>query len=334
MKTSLDRGIYMNAYFTIVLISIVLFFVVWGLGWLLERLSQTLLSTTRNPGSRSWYLLVGPGVALHESSHALGCVFTRTKVVEFKPINVTVQDDRVVLGYVRYLNPESTIKRAIINLAPVAVSLVLLIFFALGATYLVPESPGIGGEALNLLQDLIDMKSNPTILADSIYPLTQIGSFVYLFLHTFAGLTVISPVFWIVAFLAMTIMFSNAPSEVDIRNAVGGLKYIILFDLIWLVVAYFVPEAGWLLPGLFELIAVMFALALAFAAVAYGFFILVAAMARIRAPFQLIPILACLLAGIALWYLSIGTAAFQTVAALAIFIVLTLPILATGSLRA
>ncbi|MFQ5833152.1 MAG: hypothetical protein ACE5H4_10650, partial [Candidatus Thorarchaeota archaeon] len=316
------------------LISMVLFFVVWGLGWLLERLSQALLSTTRNPGSRSWYLLVGPGVALHESSHALGCVFTRTKVVEFKPINVTEQDDRVVLGYVRYVNPESTIKRAIINLAPVAVSLVLLIFFALGATYLVPESPGIGGEALNLLQDLIDLKSNPTILADPTYPLTQIGSFVYLFLYTFAGLTVISPVFWIVAFLAMTIMFSNAPSEVDIRNAVGGLKYIILFDLIWLVVAYFVPGAGWLLPGLFELTAVMFALALAFAAVAYGFFILVAAMARIRAPFQLIPFLACLLTGIALWYFSIGTAAFQTVAALAVFIVLILPMLATGSLRA
>ncbi|UCH04695.1 MAG: hypothetical protein JSW05_00600, partial [Candidatus Thorarchaeota archaeon] len=204
----------MNAYFMIVLLSLVLFFVVWGLGWLLESLSHSLLATTRNPGSRSWYLLVGPGVALHESSHALGCLFTRTKIVEFKPINVTRQEDRVILGYVRYVNPESTFKRAIINLAPVAVSLVLLIFFALGATYLVPGSPGIGGEALTLLGDLINMKFDPTRLADPMYPVGQIGNFVYLFLATFAGLTVISPLFWIVAFLAMTIMFSNAPSDV------------------------------------------------------------------------------------------------------------------------
>ncbi|MHA2380250.1 MAG: hypothetical protein ACXADS_13335, partial [Candidatus Thorarchaeota archaeon] len=263
-----------------------------------------------------------------------GCVFTRTKVVEFKPINVTQQDDRIVLGYVRYVNPESTLKRAVINLAPVAVSLVLLILFTLGATYLVPTSLGIGGKALTLLQDLINMKSNPTLLADPMYPLAQIGGFVYLFLYTFAGLTVISPVFWIVAFLAMTIMFSNAPSDVDIKNALGGLKYIILFDLIWLVAAYLQPQIGVLLPGIFELLAVMFALALAFAAVAYGFFILVAAMARIRTPLQILPILACLLTGVLLWYFAIGTAAFQTIVSLAVFVVATLPMLMAKGTRA
>jgi len=324
----------MNAYFTIVLLSLVLFFVVWGLGWFLESLSHSLLSTTRNPGSRSWYMLVGPGVALHESSHALGCLFTRTKVVEFKPINVTRQDDRVILGYVRYVNPESTLKRAIINLAPVGVSLVLLILFALGATYLVPGSPGIGGEALTLLQDLVAMKADPTKLANPMYPLFQIGGFVGLFFETFAGLTVISPVFWIVAFLAMTIMFSNAPSDVDIKNALGGLKFIILFDLIWLVTAYFQPQIGFLLPGLFELLSVMFALALAFAAVAYGFFILVAAMARIRTPFQVLPILACLLTGALLWYFAIWDAAFQTIISLAVLVGVTIPMLVTKSFRA
>ncbi|MFX1265423.1 MAG: hypothetical protein ACFFH0_08580 [Promethearchaeota archaeon] len=324
----------MNGYFTIVLLSLVLFFVVWGLGWILESLSHSLLSTTRNPGSRSWYLLVGPGVALHESSHALGCVFTRTKIVEFKPINVTRQDDKVVLGYVRYVNPESTLKRAVINLAPVGVSLVLLILFALGATYLVPGSPGIGGEALTLLGDLINMKTVPAQLADPWYPVVQIGSFVYLFFATFAALTVISPIFWIVAFLAMTIMFSNAPSDVDIKNAMGGLKFIILFDLIWSVAAYFQPQIGFLLPGLFELLSVMFALALAFAAVAYGFFILVAAMGRIRTPFQVLPILACLLTGALLWYFAIGEAAVQTIVSLAVLVGMTIPMLWTKRFRA
>ncbi|MFW9976446.1 MAG: hypothetical protein ACFFDQ_14335, partial [Candidatus Thorarchaeota archaeon] len=214
----------MNAYFTIVLLGFILFFIVWGLGWFLEKLSQAMLRTTQDPGSRSWYMLVGPGVALHESSHALGCVFTRTEIVEFKPINVARQGDQIVLGYVKYLKPKSRFKNAIINLAPIAVSLVLLILFAFGATYLVPDRPELGTNALNLLSDLINVKSNPALLSDWIYPLNAIGGFVYTFLYTFAGLTVINPVFWIIAFLAMTIMFSNAPSNVDIENASAGLK--------------------------------------------------------------------------------------------------------------
>jgi hypothetical protein len=211
---------------------------------------------------------------------------------------------------------------------------VLLILFALGATYLVPGSPGIGGEALNLLGNLINMKFDADLLANPLHPLGLIGNFVYLFIGTFASLTVISPLFWIVAFLAMTIMFSNAPSDVDIKNALGGLKFIILFDLIWLVVAYFQPLAGFLLPGLFELLSVMFALALAFAAVAYGFFLLVAAMGRIRTPFQILPILGCLLTGALLWYFTNWEAAFQTVVSLAVLVGITIPMLVTKNFKA
>ncbi|MHA2211479.1 MAG: hypothetical protein ACXABV_20175, partial [Candidatus Thorarchaeota archaeon] len=293
----------MNAYFMIVLLSFILFFVVWGLGWLLETLSSYVLSTTRSPGSRAWYMLVGPGVALHESSHALGCVFTRTKVVEFKPINVTVQDDRIILGYVRYVNPTSSLKRAVINLAPVAVSLVLLTLFALAATYLVPGSH-LGGEAIDLWQALIAIKGDPIALSNWMLPAEQIGAFVYDFLYAFSGLTVINPLFWIVSFLAMTIMFSNAPSDVDIRNAKTGLIFIVVFNLIWLVVAYLLPAAGYALFGVYELLAVMFALAIAFAGLGYGFFILVAGLARIKTPLQLIPLLGCLGTGIALSYLA------------------------------
>ncbi|NHJ14324.1 MAG: hypothetical protein EAX95_11645 [Candidatus Thorarchaeota archaeon] len=323
----------MNAYFTIVLLAVILFYIVWGLGWLLEMLSRTMLSTARNPGSKSWYLLIGPGVALHESSHALGCLFTRTKVVEFKPINVTVEKDRIILGYVKYVNPTSTLKRTIINLAPVAVSLVLLTLFAGAATYLVPES-ALGGEAISLWFGLIDVKNQPALLADPIYPLAAIGAFIYNFLYAFSGLTVINPLFWIICFLAMTIMFSNAPSDVDIRNAATGLKFILVFDLVWLVVAYFVPQAGILLIGVFELLAVMFSLAIAFAGLAYGFFILVAGLARIKSPFQIIPLLGCVATGIGFWYLSelgtfVTTAAMQTVLSIGALVLLMLLLLMT-----
>jgi len=319
----------MNAYFMIVLIAIVLFFVVWSLGWLLERLSHTALNVTRRPGSRAWYALVGPGVALHESSHALGCVLTRTEIVEFKPINVSVHEDHVVLGYVKYVNPSSTLRRTIINLAPVGVSLMLLTFFALAATYLIPDAH-LGGDALTLLWDLIGAKANP----DMFYPLTAIGSFVFSFFYTFAELTVINPIFWIVAFLAMTIMFSNAPSDVDISNALPGLKWVLLLELIWLVIAAFVPLAGWALPGLFELAAVMFALALGFSAIAYGFFIMITAMGRLKTPINIIPFIATLIAGWVLSVYSTYTPAMQTIIAVAVFVVVVIPLLLVKSFRA
>ncbi|MHA1615511.1 MAG: hypothetical protein ACTSYJ_11760 [Candidatus Thorarchaeota archaeon] len=329
----------MNSYFIIVLLGVILFFVVWFLGWLLERLSHVLLRTTREPGSRSWFMLVGPGVALHESSHALGCLVTRTEIVEFKPINIEVQEDQIVLGYVKYRKPQSELKNAIINLAPIGVSLLLLIAFTFGATYLVPDRPGLGGSAITLIGELINVKSNPTLLADLMYPVLAISDFVYLFLHTFSELTVISPVFWIVAFLAMTIMFSNAPSDMDIRNAATGLKVIIIFNLFWLVVAYFAPQAGWILFGLYEVLAVLFSLSLAFAAVGYGFFILVAAMSKMKSPFQLIPITACIGTGIGLWYLVdqgliILGAASQTVIAIVVITVVTFIMLLIPSMKA
>ncbi len=313
----------------IVLIAIVLFFVVWFLGWLLEKLSHTALNVTRKPGSRAWYALVGPGVALHESSHALGCVLTRTEIVEFKPINVSVQEDHVILGYVKYVNPDSTLKRTIINLAPVGVSLILLTFFALFATYLIPDSH-LGGEALTLLQDLIGAKANP----DMYYPLTAIGSFVYNFFYTFAGLTVINPIFWIVAFLAMTIMFSNAPSDVDISNALPGLKFLLLFEIIWLVIAALIPDAGWLLYGVFELAAVMFALALGFSALAYGFFIMITSMGRLKTPVNLLPFISTIIAGLILSAYTTFTPAFQTIISVAVFVIVVVPLLMVKSLRA
>ncbi|MCK5238563.1 MAG: hypothetical protein KAR33_03380 [Candidatus Thorarchaeota archaeon] len=319
----------MYAYFMIVLIAIVLFFVVWFLGWLLEKLSHTALNVTRKPGSRAWYALVGPGVALHESSHALGCVLTRTEIVEFKPINVSVQEDHVILGYVKYVNPDSTLKRTIINLAPVGVSLILLTFFALFATYLIPDSH-LGGEALTLLQDLIGAKANP----DMYYPLTAIGSFVYNFFYTFAGLTVINPIFWIVAFLAMTIMFSNAPSDVDISNALPGLKFLLLFEIIWLVIAALIPDAGWLLYGVFELAAVMFALALGFSALAYGFFIMITSMGRLKTPVNLLPFISTIIAGLILSAYTTFTPAFQTIISVAVFVIVVVPLLMVKSLRA
>lgn len=311
----------LNAYFITVLLAVGLFYIVWFLGWVLEWLSHNFLTETSRPGSKAWYFLVGPGVALHESSHALGCLVTGAEIVEFKPISVEKMGDGYRLGYVKYRNPASDFKKAIINLAPVAVSLVLLTLFAVAVTYLVPGSPGIGGQALDLIADLMTIKADPNLLTDTFYPIERISSFIYTFLYTLAGLSVLHPAFWLIAFIAMTVMFSNAPSNVDIANAANGLKVIILFDLFWLVISYLLPIAGWFLPGIFEILAVLFALALAFALVGYGFFLLVVAMSRIKKPLQIVPFVLCLLTGALMMYLSIGTVQFQTIMSLAVFAV-------------
>ena len=332
------EGLQINAYFTIVLLGVVLFFVVWALGWFLEWLSHRLLRTTRDPGSRSWYLLVGPGVALHESSHYLGCKFTGTEVVEFKPINVERQGDQIVLGYVKYMKPQSSFKNAVINLAPVGVSLVLLILFAYGATFFVPHRPGLGSNAIDLLSNLINVKNDALLLANPMYPIILIGEFVYSFLYTVGQLTVINPVFWIVAFLAMTIMFSNAPSDVDIRNAAGGLKFIMLFNVIWLILAYVFPTIGWIFYGLYVLLAVLFSLALAFAAVGYGFFILVVLLGRIKAAYRLIPLLGCLITGVIFWMMGPSilptvSLVMQTLISIGVLVVLSIPLMMLKSTR-
>lgn len=66
-----------------------------------------------------FYLLVFPGVVLHESAHYLACLLTGTKVVRFAPFSPqTSADDRLMLGYVRHEHRSFPI-RAVIGIAPV-----------------------------------------------------------------------------------------------------------------------------------------------------------------------------------------------------------------------
>jgi hypothetical protein len=70
-------------------------------------------------GRIAFYLLVFPGVALHEIAHYLACLITGTKVVRFAPFSPQRSaDGRLVLGYVRHERRAFPI-RAIIGLAPV-----------------------------------------------------------------------------------------------------------------------------------------------------------------------------------------------------------------------
>jgi hypothetical protein len=70
-------------------------------------------------GRMVFYLLVFPGVVLHEGAHYLACVLTGTRVSRFAPFSPgRLNDGRLVLGYVRHERRRFPIG-AIIGLAPI-----------------------------------------------------------------------------------------------------------------------------------------------------------------------------------------------------------------------
>ena len=70
-----------------------------------------------------FYLLVFPGVVLHEGAHYLACLLTRTKVTRFAPFSPgrRSNDGRLVLGYVRHERRAFPVG-ALIGLAPILVN--------------------------------------------------------------------------------------------------------------------------------------------------------------------------------------------------------------------
>ena len=79
-------------------------------------------------GRSAFYLLVFPGVVLHEGAHYLACLITGTKLVRFAPFSPQrATDGRLVLGYVRHERRAFPI-RAIIGFAPVILNPLGLLF--------------------------------------------------------------------------------------------------------------------------------------------------------------------------------------------------------------
>ena len=73
-------------------------------------------------GKVTFYFLVLPGVALHESAHYLACLLTGTRVERFAPfLPRNLPDGRLRLGYIRHEKRSAPIK-ALIGLAPVVVN--------------------------------------------------------------------------------------------------------------------------------------------------------------------------------------------------------------------
>src|SRR5215203_4487603 len=81
-------------------------------------------------GRLTFYLLVFPGVVLHEGAHYLACLLTGTKVFRFAPFSPGRSNDgRLMLGYVRHERRTFPIG-AIIGLAPMVLNPLGLLFIS------------------------------------------------------------------------------------------------------------------------------------------------------------------------------------------------------------
>jgi hypothetical protein len=80
-------------------------------------------------GRMAFYLLVFPGVVLHEGAHYLACLLTGTRVSRFAPFSPgrRSNDGRLMLGYVRHERRAFSIG-AIIGLAPILLNPLGLLF--------------------------------------------------------------------------------------------------------------------------------------------------------------------------------------------------------------
>jgi len=99
-------------------------------------------------GRVGFYILVFPGVVLHEGTHYLACLLTRTKVTRFAPFSPgrRTKDGRLVLGYVRHERHAFPVG-ALIGLAPILLNpLGLLLVTALLTPLTIREvaSPSAG----------------------------------------------------------------------------------------------------------------------------------------------------------------------------------------------
>ena len=89
-----------------------LFGITFALAWALYHVSMGMRRLGAERLGLGYFFAVAPGVACHETGHALGCLLTGKKIVEFVPFRPQVEGDGVTLGYVRHASSPSILSRA------------------------------------------------------------------------------------------------------------------------------------------------------------------------------------------------------------------------------
>jgi len=122
-------------------------------------------------GKAAFYLLVLPGVTVHESAHYLACLLTGTRVGRFVPfLPRNLPDGRLRLGYVRHERRSAPLT-ALIGLAPVVLNpigilVVTVLLTPLTLTDVVSPQPDVFEKGMLLGRFLME---SPGVAATWIY---------------------------------------------------------------------------------------------------------------------------------------------------------------------
>lgn len=89
-----------------------LFGLTFALSWTSYHVSMGLRELGSERLGLGYFFVVAPGVVCHETGHALGCLLTGKRIVEFVPFGPRAERGGVTLGYVRHEASPSILGRA------------------------------------------------------------------------------------------------------------------------------------------------------------------------------------------------------------------------------
>ncbi len=122
---------------------LVVFGVIFALAITLWFVSQGIRGTVSSRIGMIYYYLVAPGVACHETGHALGCVLTGTRILKFVPFKPSSDG---TLGYVSHELPDGgsflgNVAQFVISTGPVwfGSAVILGLSCLVGGTGLLPD---------------------------------------------------------------------------------------------------------------------------------------------------------------------------------------------------
>ena len=196
---------------------------VFGLTFLIAYLLQVVGSRIRGNGVGKfgdiyWYA-VAPGVACHETGHAMGCFVTGTKLHKFVPFC----REGNTLGYITHDAPIGRLRgliSIIISAGPIWFGCIMIMLL----TWLL-----VGDITIARWRNYFAADSMPSAIE---YGTALVRAAFDCYVASFSSANVTSPVFWIWLYLVYCIASEIGLSSVDIGHMKRGVISIVLFFLI------------------------------------------------------------------------------------------------------
>ena len=222
------------------------FGLIFLLAFLMWKFSQKRRGMGGSRFGKGYYYFVAPGVMFHELGHALGCIVTFTKVVEFAPFKIQGE----TLGYVKHAKAVrfGAVREFVIATGPVWLGCVVI--FLLG---LLME----GVEFLPIYSEVFP-EGNPGFLS---YASGLVSSALGMFVSLVVNWHWTSPFYLVLLYLLFCVTSEIALSSSDLAGMWRGFFVIVFFIFLINLIPGAHLVARWLTdvcaPGMFMVHSVL-----------------------------------------------------------------------------